>query len=143
MSFGIDVNILLYASDESSALNGKAVAFLERCAQERQVFCMAWITLMSYLRMATHPAIFGKPLAPDEAKCNVEALISLDHCRIIGEEDRFWPIFCEIARDAPARANQVPDAHLAAILRSNGVGVLYTHDRDFRRFPFLDVRDPL
>ena len=32
MSFGIDVNILLYASDESSPLHDKAAEFLSRCA---------------------------------------------------------------------------------------------------------------
>jgi predicted nucleic acid-binding protein len=32
MSFGVDVNILLYASDGSSPLHEKAKAFLERCA---------------------------------------------------------------------------------------------------------------
>jgi hypothetical protein len=37
----------------------------------------------------------------------------------------------------------VPDAHLAALLRQHGVKKLYTHDRDFLKFSFLDVRDPL
>ena len=40
------------------------------------------------------------------------------------------------------RGNLVPDAHLASLLRQHGVRTLYTVDRDFRRFPFLDVRDP-
>jgi predicted nucleic acid-binding protein len=43
----------------------------------------------------------------------------------------------------PARGNQVPDAHLAAILKQHGIRTLYTHDRDFRRFDFLRVIDPL
>ena len=61
MSFGIDVNILLYASDRSSPLNQKAIAFLDKCANDREVFCLAWLTLMSYLRMATHPSLFERP----------------------------------------------------------------------------------
>lgn len=44
---------------------------------------------------------------------------------------------------APVRGNTVPDAHLAAILRQNGVTRLYTTDRDFRRFVFLRVIDPI
>jgi predicted nucleic acid-binding protein len=36
----------------------------------------------------------------------------------------------------------VPDAHLAALLRQHGIRTLYTNDTDFRRFAFLDVRDP-
>jgi len=41
-----------------------------------------------------------------------------------------------------SRGNQVPDTHLAALMRQNGVRILYTRDRGFRRFDFLDVRDP-
>jgi hypothetical protein len=39
------------------------------------VFCLAWVTLMSYLRMSTHPAIFERPLTHDEALHNVGALL--------------------------------------------------------------------
>ena len=41
------------------------------------------------------------------------------------------------------RGNLVPDAHLAAVLRQNGIRTIYTHDRDFRKFDFLEVKDPL
>jgi predicted nucleic acid-binding protein len=64
VSFGIDINILLYASDESSPLHAQASAFLHQCAAGREVFCLAWLTVMSYLRMSTHPAIFQQPLSP-------------------------------------------------------------------------------
>lgn len=40
------------------------------------------------------------------------------------------------------RGNLVPDAHLAALLRQRGVPRLYTIDRDFRKFDFLEVIDP-
>jgi predicted nucleic acid-binding protein len=40
------------------------------------------------------------------------------------------------------RGNLVPDAHLAAILKQHGVRTLFTRDTDFRKFPFLDLRDP-
>ena len=40
------------------------------------------------------------------------------------------------------RGNLVPDAHLAALLKQHGVRTLFTRDADFRKFRFLDVRDP-
>jgi hypothetical protein len=143
MSFGIDVNILLYASDESSALHPKAVAFLEQCAAGREVFCLAWVTVMSYLRMATHPSIFERPLTHDEAVRNIDALLTLPHCRVIGEEEGFWDIYRSVTADVPTRGNLVPDTHLASILTGQGIRTVCTHDRDFRKFSFLDVRDPL
>jgi len=42
----------------------------------------------------------------------------------------------------PVRGNLVPDAHLAALLRQHGVRTLYTREADFRKFAFLEIRDP-
>lgn len=143
MSFAVDVNLLLYASDVTHPAHPKAAAFLDRCVSAREVFCMAWPTLMGYLRMATHSALFTRPLTPDEAARNVEALVGLPHVRVISEEEGFWAIYRAAAASVAARGNLVPDVHLAALLRQHGIRTLYTHDRDFRRFDFLDVRDPL
>ena len=143
MSFGIDVNILLYASDATSSLHAKAADFLGRCAGGREVFYLTWPTLMGYLRMATHPAIFDRPLSPADAVRNVEALLAAPSCRVLTEEEGFWDVYREVTKDVPTRGNLVPDAHLAALLSQHGVVTIYTHDRDFRKFSFLDVRDPV
>ena len=82
MSYSLDVNVLLYASDRSSDRHDAARAFLESCAAQPQVLCLTWPTLMAYLRIATHPSIFAAPLTPDEALNNVNALLSLPHARV-------------------------------------------------------------
>jgi toxin-antitoxin system PIN domain toxin len=143
MSFGIDVNVLLYASDSGCAEHERAKSFLQQCVDGGELFCLAWLTLMGYLRMATHPSIFARPLTAPQAMSNVGALLALPHCRVIGELDGFWDVYRQVSADRPPRGNLVPDAHLAAILRQHGVRTLYTRDRDFLRFGFLEVRDPL
>lgn len=124
-------------------MHERASAFLRQCVGGREVFCLAWMSLMSYVRMATHPAIFDRPLAHEDAARNVEALLAVPHCRVLGEEEGFWERYREVTQSVPTRGNLVPDAHLAALLSQHGVVTLYTHDRDFRKFEFLDVRDPL
>lgn len=143
MSFAIDVNLLLYASDSSSPHGPRARQFLDACAAGDEPLCLAWPTILGYLRMATHPSIFESPLAPDVAEANVAALLGLPHARVLTEEEGFWDVYREVTRDHPARGNAVPDAHLAAILRQHAVRVLFTNDSDFRRYPFLEVRNPL
>jgi toxin-antitoxin system PIN domain toxin len=143
MSFALDVNILLYASDSDSHLNSRAIRFIDECAARREVFCLGWTTIMSYLRMATHPAIFMRPLSHAEATRNIEALLGLPHLRVLAEEDGFWEVYAQITGEVPTRGNFVPDAHLAALLRQHGVSTLYTRDRDFHKFDFLRVIDPL
>lgn len=142
MSFSCDVNVLLYASDAASPVHSRARQFLETAVAGADLWCIGWPTVMSYLRMATHPRIFQAPLAPKEALGNVEALAGLAHVRLLSEEPGFLQVYREVAGAFPVRGNLVPDAHLAALLRQHGVKTLYTRDADFRKFSFLDVRDP-
>lgn len=143
MSFAIDVNILLYSSDTSSPHFDRANSFLESCMAQNEVFYLGWPTVMSYLRIATHPAVFDHPLSPDEAMANIETLLNLPHVRFLSEEEGFWDVYRATTSEVPTRGNLVPDAHLAALLRQHGIKTLYTHDRDFLKFSFPDVRDPL
>ena len=106
------------------------------------MFCLAWATTMAYVRIATHPRIFAEPLTPAEALDNVEALLSLPRVRPIGEADGFLATYRQATEGIAARGNLVPDAHLATLLRQHGVRRLYTNDTDFRKFPFLEIRDP-
>ena len=143
MSFGIDVNILLYASDSGSDCHERAAAFLQKVADDSEVCYLPWPTVMSYLRMATHPQIFAAPLSPAEAQGNIDRLLALPHVRCVSEGEGFWPLYTQIAKEVPARGNLVPDAHIAAILKLHGIRTLYSRDRDFARFAFLRVIDPL
>ena len=142
MSYSIDVNVLLYASDRSSDRHVHARRFVASCAAGPEVLCLTWPTLMSYLRIATHPRIFSAPLTPDEALGNILALIELPHVRAVSELDGFLDAYKHVTGEMPVRGNLVPDAHVAAILFQHGVRMLYTNDRDFRTFQSLEVRDP-
>jgi uncharacterized protein len=143
MSFSFDVNILLYASDSDSPHFERAKSFIESCIAKQEIFYLAWPIIMSYLRIATHPSVFNHPLAPAEAMANIETLLNLPHARLLAEGEGFWEIYRAVTKEVATRGNSVPDAHLAALLRYHGVKTVYTHDRDFRKFPFLDVKDPL
>jgi hypothetical protein len=142
VSFSIDANVLLYASDMESAYGGPARAFLVERAAGPDIFYLAWPTIMSYLRIATHPGVFRAPLSPGEAIGNIQQLLDLPHVRTLAEDEGFWEIYRGVAGTFPLRGNAVPDAHVAALLRQHGVGLIYTNDADFKRFPFLSVVNP-
>ena len=141
MSYSVDVNILLYASDRDSPWHGLASDFLAGCTVRPELFCLAWPTVMAYLRVSTHPSIFSTPLSPAQAETNVESLLALPRVRVLGEGDGYWTAY-QALTDIPIRGNLVPDAHLAALLLEHGVHVLYTRDRDFLKFQTLRVEDP-
>ena len=143
MSYSADANLLLYASDRSSPHYAAASRFLESRVEDPDLFCLTWATLMTYVRIATHPRIFADPLSPDEATSNVVSLIQLPRVRLINEDDGFFDLYREVTSSLSVRGNLVPDAHLATVLRQNGVNVFYTADADFKKFGFLEMRNPL
>ena len=142
MSYSVDVNVLLYASDKSSDRHDAAHRFLQSCASSPEVLCLTWPTLMSYLRIATHPRIFAAPLTPDEAVANVTSLLALPQTRAVAEQEGFLDAYAHVIGDVAIRGNLVPDAHVAAILFQHGVRTLYSNDGDFRKFESLDVKNP-
>jgi toxin-antitoxin system PIN domain toxin len=141
MSATLDTNVLVYASDSRAADHDRAEALVRRLAAGPEILYLFWPVLLGYLRIVTHPAILTTPLPPGNAMQNIEALLDRPHVRAPGEADGFWSFFRGSAGDRP-HGNDVPDAHVAALMRQHGVRLIYTRDRDFRRFDSIDVRDP-
>ena len=142
MSYSVDVNVLLYASDQANPRNDMAMQFLQNRASDPELFCIAWSTVMAYIRISTHPSIFSHPLSPEEALGNVENLLDLPRVRVLSEDDDFLVMYRKVVSKFPVRGNLVLDAHLAALLLQHGVRKIYTADSDFKKFEFLEVEDP-
>jgi toxin-antitoxin system PIN domain toxin len=143
LSYAIDANLLLYASDSNAPQRAAAERFFEAAAENEEELCIPYPVAVAYLRIATHPRIFSVPLAPEVALRNLESLADLPHVRFLSEREGFLSDYRAVAASLEARGNLVTDIHIATILRQHGVRVIYTSDRDFLRFPFLQVRDPL
>lgn len=143
MSYSIDANLLIYASDTSSPEHQSARDFLIGRAADPDLLCLTWATLMAYQRIATHPSIFSTPIDPAAAWKNIQSLLALPRTRIITEEASFADDYLAVTEGVIVRGNLVRDAHIATVLRQHGVRRIYTADTDFRKFAFLEVINPL
>ncbi len=141
MSVTVDANVLVYASNEADPVHRTARRLVERLAAGPDIVYLFWPTIMGYLRIVTHPSVLPRPLGPKDAVSNVEALVSAPHVRAPGEGDGFWRLYLQTRNEAD-RGNDVPDGHLAALMRQHDVATIYTRDRDFRRFDGISVEDP-
>jgi uncharacterized protein len=141
LSATVDTNILLYAANADDEAHPAARELLQRLAGGADLLYLFWPTIMGFLRIATHPAIFPHPYTPEQAIAAIAALLERPNVRAPGERDGFWELYRSTA-DAQTRGNHVPDAHLAALMRQHGVNVIYTRDRDMRRYDGIDARDP-
>jgi uncharacterized protein len=141
VSVTVDANVLVYASNECDPAFQPARAVLERLAAGPDLVYLFWPTIMGYLRIVTHPAILPAPLTFAEAGANVWSLLRRSHIRTAGETAGFWQLYLATA-GAHVRGNDVPDAHIAALMRQHGVSTIYTRDRDFRKYEGINVQDP-
>lgn len=142
MSQTVDTNILVYATHTASPFHERARALVEHLVAGPAIAYLLWPTVLGYLRIVTHPAILGAPLSVDQAMANVETVLAPSHVRVTGEGDEFWPAFGRVVADARPRGTQVPDAHLVGLMHEHAVSTIWTHDRGFRRFSGITVKDP-
>lgn len=142
MTDTLDVNMLLYASNEAAPEQPRAMALVEHVAAGPALTVLLWPVLMGYLRIATHPAIFPAPLSPGAAAANIEALLARPHIRAAGEIGGFWTVFRTSSRPVAPRGNLVPDAHLVALMVQHGISRIWSRDRDLRKFDGITALDP-
>jgi hypothetical protein len=138
----LDVNLLLYAYDPSFERHEKArIWFQEALAGPPQVR-LAWVTILAFLRIATNPRAFDRPLSMSEAISTVAGWLGEPSVAVLETGERHWQILSRLLVDGQARSRLVMDAHLAALAIEHGA-TFCTSDRDFARFPGLKTLDPL
>jgi len=140
VSVTVDANVLVYASNTADPAHHAARTLLKRLGAGPEIVYLFWPTVLGYLRIVTHPAILPRPLTPGRASANVDRLLSRPHVRAGSESDEFWRLYRGAGGDH-ARGNAVPDTQLVALMRQEGVRIIYTRDRGFRRFDGIEVRD--
>jgi len=141
LSATVDTNILLYASNGDDPLHATARELLGQLAGGPDLLYLFWPTIMGFLRIATHPSVFPSPASPEQAMAAISALLERPTVRTEAEDTGFWDAYRATA-GTDTRGNHVPDAHLVALMRRHGVSVIYTRDRDFRRYEGIEARDP-
>lgn len=142
MSATLDVNILVYAADETSSRHGRARDLLEHVAASSSITYLFWPVLLGYMRIITHAAIVEAPLSPEAALADIDDLIRRPQIVVPGEGDRFWEGFKGVARAVQPRGTLVPDAHLVALMHEHGVAEIWSNDRDFRKFDGITPLNP-
>ncbi len=137
-----DVNLLLYAVDESSPHHEAARAWLEERLSRPETFAFTWTVLLAFIRLGTHPRVFESPLGLDEALDLVDSWLARPCAALVHPGERHAALLRELLGQIGTAGNLVTDAHLAAIAVEHGAQ-LCSADADFSRFPRLLWRNPL
>lgn len=139
----VDTNILVHAFRADSPHHRRAAACIAALAGQRDTWAIPWPCIHEFLAVVTQPKAFRPPSPLAAAVDQVEAWCESPSLRLIGEADGYWNRFTELARVGRTTGGRVHDARIAAICVVNGVRELWTADRDFARFPALNLWNPL
>jgi toxin-antitoxin system PIN domain toxin len=138
----VDANLLLYAHHPRAEQHEKSRAWLEAVLVGPDLVRFAWLTLWAFLRIATSPRVFDRPLSASEAEGAISSWLAQPAAGVLEPGERHWDILRALVRDGQTVGPLVMDAVLAAIALEHGAAV-YTTDRDFSRFPGLKWTNPL
>jgi hypothetical protein len=137
-----DVNVLLYATDETSARHGPAREWLEMTLSGSETVAFAWLALIGFLRISTSSLIFNRPLEVAEAFELIDGWLAQPCATVVHPTERHSRVLQELLTPLGAAGNLTSDAHLAALAIEHGAE-LCSSDNDFARFSGLRWTDPL
>jgi toxin-antitoxin system PIN domain toxin len=135
----VDTNILVYAHRQGLDQHKSAVAWLRHLAESPTPWAVPVFVLGEFVRVVTHPRVFDPPSTLDEALGALGGVLGSPSLRILNPGNRYPELLDGCLREGDARGNLVLDAQIAAVCREHGVDRLLSEDRDFHRFPGLEV----
>lgn len=138
----LDVNVLLYAEDDTSPFHAAANRWLSAALNGSSRVGFPWHSLLGFVRIRTNPRAATAPLSGDVAWRRVERWLAAPAAWVPAPTDRHAAILGELIRRYNLVAKSIPDAHLAALAIEHGVPVV-SADAGFARFDEIRWINPL
>lgn len=143
MRYLLDTNVLLGAAFLEAAEHEACLSLLRRTLASRAPWCLTWVNVYEFLRVATHRRVFPRPMAFEAASKRMRTLLDHPAVEVLQETPRHTEVLAEMATHVGAvSGNLVHDCHIAALMREHDVGTIVTLDTHFRRFGVLQVFSP-
>lgn len=137
-----DVNVLIYAADDTSRHHDVAREWWERVLSSDTPVGLPWVVSSGFMRIVSNPRIVERPWSALEALDVVDGWLERPNVLTIGPGRRHPAILRELLTALGRGAELIPDAHIAAIAIEHDAA-LWSSDRGFARFPGLIWNDPL
>lgn len=139
----VDSNLLVYAHREDSRWHDTAYTRIVELAEGQAPWAIPWPCIHEFLAIVTHARIYAPPTPLENALDQVDAWMESPSLVVLCESENYWQQLRAILQVGRVSGPQVHDARVAALCRQHGISELWTADRDFGRFPGLNVRNPL
>jgi uncharacterized protein len=129
----VDANVLLYAVNEDAQHHRAARRWLDDALGGAATVAWAWSVLFAFVRIATRPGIFARPLPVSTALDVVRAWLAAPSSVVLEPTQHHLEVLAAQLGETGTGGNLVSDAHLAGLAIEHRATVV-TFDRDFERF---------
>lgn len=137
----VDANVLLYAVDINARHHEAAKSWLEFALTGHETVMVPWVSLLAFIRISTHHAIFERPLTTEQAIMAVQSWLDQPAVLVPSPDGSQTQRMLSLLTATGSGGNLVNDAYLAALALQYGATVV-TFDPDFNRFPGVRVQTP-
>ncbi len=136
-----DLSILIHAHNSDSSVHSVARGWWDGCLAGSEGVGLAWVVILGFIRITTHPKILSRPLPVHDVLDRIEGWLMLSHIHIPHPSDRHFSRLRSNFESVGTGGNLTTDAHLATLAVERGY-ILYSTDTDFARFPGLRWINP-
>jgi len=138
----VDANLLVYAHVRAGPHHSAARRWLDDQLAGTARVGLPWAVTLAFIRLVTNPRIYAAPSTIERAWAQVARWLDAPVAWIPEPTTRHRAHLADVLAVGGLRADDVPDAHLAALCREHGLR-LATTDAGFARFPGLEWFDPV
>jgi toxin-antitoxin system PIN domain toxin len=129
----VDLNVLIYATDETATHHAVAKAWLDRTMSSTETVGIATLIAIGFVRLTTNPRVMESPLDVATSVGVVRGWYRRPNVTAPAPTPRHYQLLDELLAPIGTAGNLVSDAHLAALAIEHGAE-LCSFDRDFGRF---------
>lgn len=129
----VDANVLLFASDVEAIEHRTSTEWLDEALAGSETVAFPWASLIAYMRISTHPAVFASPNSISQARTMVSGWLDSPPSTVLDPGPRHLDFLTRCIEDAGRAGALVSDAHIAALALEHGADIV-SFDHDFARF---------
>ncbi|WP_334144466.1 TA system VapC family ribonuclease toxin [Rhabdothermincola sp.] len=132
----VDLNVLIYATDRTSAHHEVARSWLERTISSTETVGIPTAVAIGFVRLTTSHRIMRSPLDAGTSIGVVAGWYRRPNVTAPQPTDRHFDLLAHLLDAVGTAGSLVPDAHLAALAIEHNAQ-LYSFDQDFQCFSGL------
>jgi toxin-antitoxin system PIN domain toxin len=139
----LDTNILVFAHNNDSPYHAKAKRIIADALDEKIAAYVTSQNLLEFYSVITSPRRVEHPLSSLAAADIVNSYWESRKIMKVLSSGRAMATAVGLVKKHNITKNGVFDCYLAATMKENGIGKIYTQNvKDFKRYSFLEVVNP-